>query len=249
MTAFFLFVFYEFSQFGTEVNATNVYTKHTPWLVSDIHDYLTSTKAKIGFDQANFPKIMLDVAGAPAGIRFKVGSADYSNGGVVLGSDEAAMMIREGLIKGVGSELSGFFGAPKVRIAGILEPTGTFLDDTHIMAKDTLDSLTLEENLVIKQTPFWELKIFYLYDDKDIPVQLSGIINPRKSEYAIGNKKYIPAYIGYDEAKMMIEEWLFSKERDTIDGLFGNDVVIAGLPKKTYTILDMMHFVPKAFRK
>lgn len=30
MTAFFLFVFYEFSQFGTEVNATNVYTKHTP---------------------------------------------------------------------------------------------------------------------------------------------------------------------------------------------------------------------------
>lgn len=122
--------------------------------MSDIHDYLTSTRAKIGFDQANFPKIMLDVAGAPAGIRFKVGSADYSNGGVVLGSDEAAMMIREGLIKGVGSELSGFFGAPKVRIAGILEPTGTFLDDTHIMAKDTLDSLTLEENLVIKQTPF-----------------------------------------------------------------------------------------------
>lgn len=48
---------------------------------------------------------------------------------------------------------------------------------------------------------------------------------------------------------MMMEEKLFAKERDTIDGLFGNDIVVLGLPKKTYTTLDMIHFVPKGFRK
>lgn len=46
---------------------------------------------------------------------------------------------------------------------------------------------------------------------------------------------------------MMLEEKLISKKFDTIDGFFGNRVVVAGLPKKTYTLLDMMHFVPKNF--
>ena len=44
---------------------------------------------------------------------------------------------------------------------------------------------------------------------------------------------------------MMIEENLFKKKYDTITNLFGNDIIIAGLPKKTYTTLDMMHFVPR----
>jgi hypothetical protein len=44
---------------------------------------------------------------------------------------------------------------------------------------------------------------------------------------------------------MMVKENLFKKQFDTISDLFGNDVIIAGLPKKTYTSLDMMHFVPK----
>jgi hypothetical protein len=30
-----------------------------------------------------------------------------------------------------------------------------------------------------------------------------------------------------------------------IDDLFGYDVVIVGILKKTYTLLDMMHFIPK----
>jgi hypothetical protein len=43
----------------------------------------------------------------------------------------------------------------------------------------------------------------------------------------------------------MLKENLFKKQFDIISNLFGNDVIIAGLPKKTYTSLDMMHFVPK----
>ena len=156
-------------------------------------------------------------------------------------------MIREGLIKGVGSELPGFFGAPKVRITGILEPTSTFLDDTHIMAAATLDSLTIGRDLYITQTPFGVLKIFYLYDEKNIPKTLSEVINPKKNVYVLDEKQYLPITIGYDEASMMIEENIFGKKLDTIDRFFGKDVVVMGLPKKTYTLFDMMHFVPRAF--
>ena len=57
--------------------------------------------------------------------------------------------------------------------------------------------------------------------------------------------RYNAIYIWYDEAQMMLQENLFKKQFDTISDLFGNDVIIAGVLKKTYTSLDMMHFVSK----
>ncbi|MEI7563050.1 MAG: hypothetical protein WCJ39_05175 [bacterium] len=45
---------------------------------------------------------------------------------------------------------------------------------------------------------------------------------------------------------MMKKEKLFQEINNTIDNLFGNDIIIKGIAKKTYTSLDMMHFVPKA---
>lgn len=46
MTLFFIGVFWEFSQFSG-VTVTQAYTAHSPGLVSDIHDYLSSTRKKI----------------------------------------------------------------------------------------------------------------------------------------------------------------------------------------------------------
>ncbi|MFH0863048.1 MAG: hypothetical protein V1875_08490 [Candidatus Altiarchaeota archaeon] len=54
---------------------------------------------------------------------------------LVLGASEAKMMMDEGLIKGVGDRLDGFFGADAY-VAGILEPTNTSLDMFHYMPKD-----------------------------------------------------------------------------------------------------------------
>lgn len=92
------------------------------------------------------------------------------------------------------------------------------------------------------------MKYFYLYDSANIPALLKTIINPRKENYTLDNKNYTSTYIGYSEAEMMQKEKLFSRVYDTIPSLFGNDIIIAGLPKKTFTALDMMHFVPKSFR-
>lgn len=95
MTVFFVFLFWEFSQFSGTVNGTQSYTIHSPGLVSDIHDYLSRTRIKIGFDGNKFPKIMTDASTLPAELKLKSGTPDYTNNGIVLGYNEANMMIRE----------------------------------------------------------------------------------------------------------------------------------------------------------
>ncbi len=51
------------------------------------------------------------------------------------------------------------------------------------MSRETLDSIKLEENVYITQTPIGGLKIFYLYSESNIPYQFRELINPKKSEY------------------------------------------------------------------
>jgi hypothetical protein len=136
----------------------------------------------------------------------------------------------------------------KVRITWILAPTKTFLDDSHILSKEVLDKLLLKKDILFTQTPYWVIKIFYLFDESNIPSQLSSLINPKRLWYWLDNKEYLPAYVWYTEAQMMIEEKLFSAVNDKLEWFFWNDVLIAWLPKKTETTLDMFHFVPKKFR-
>ena len=45
----------------------------------------------------------------------------------------------------------------------------------------------------------------------------------------------------------MIKENLFKKEGDTINGFFGNDVIISGILSKTNSQLDNYHFVKEGF--
>lgn len=130
-----------------------------------------------------------------------------------------------------------------------MKPTGTFLDDAHILSSANHAKLIFPEDLLVIEAPKEEMKYFYLYDAGNIPVLLKSVINPKKESYTLDGKEYTSAYIGYDEARMMITEKLIRKPLDTIPGLFGNDIIIAGLPKKTFTSLDMMHFVPKEFRE
>ncbi len=105
----------------------------------------------------------------------------------------------------------------------------------------------LPVNLIKTTTPDGMTKLFFLIEgavpkelEKQIP---SEGFNP----VYIGGKKYLPIYIGYDEAQIMIEEKLFNKEGDTISGFFGNDVIVSGVLEKTNTFIDNYHFVKKGF--
>lgn len=256
MVVVFLGVFIEFARFSSQMSGPieaksglAAYVMSSPKVRTIINSTLIDNPSKIAFAD-NFPKLFLSVNQLPQGIKLSEGTADLSQeGDVIIGSAEASMMIEEGLIKGVGSEIPNFFGLPKLKVVGILAPTGTILDEYHLFSPTSFDLLTkANSDILVSQTPLEDLKVFYLYDENNIPEALSSLINPAKTSYTIDDTTYLSTIVGYDEAKMMMDEKIFSKKFDTLKNFFGNNVIITGLPKKTLTSLDMMHFVPKAFK-
>lgn len=257
MVIFFLTIFIKFAQFSTQMGGIEAqaksglaaYIQQSPATRTIINRVLVDNTSKIAFAE-NFPKLFVGIDKFPESIKLEEGSGDLSGqGNVVLGAKEAAMMKEEGLIKGINSEIPDFFGLTKLKVVGILAPTGTILDEYHIFSKANLADLTKAgDDLLVTETPVEDLKMFYLYDNNNVPEALSSLINPAKTSYSIDGVTYLSTVIGYDEARMMIEEKIFQKKFDTIKGLFGNNVIITGLPKKTLTSLDMMHFVPKIFK-
>jgi Cu+-exporting ATPase len=257
MVAVFMGVFFEFARFSSQMGGMSsefksglaAYVQQNPSAKTDINHTLVGNPSKIAF-AGNVPKMFLGIDKLPDSIKVADGSNGLSGeGSVILGSKEAAMMKEEGLIKGIGSKIPNFFGLPELKVVGILAPTGTVLDEYHIFSNQNLNNLQANEDLLVVETPLEDLKLFYLYDGNNIPPQLSSVINPKKANYTLDEINYLSMAIGYDEAKMMMEEKLINKKFDTIKGLFGNNLIITGLPKKTLTGLDMMHFVPKEFKE
>lgn len=128
-------------------------------------------------------------------------------------------------------------------------PSKTLLDEVHIINNQWFDNLSINDSLQIIESPEKQLKLFYTYTSENIPSKLKYIIDIEKPTYEIEWKKYTSLYIWYDEAQMMKNENLFKIELDTITWLFWNNAIIAWITKKTYTTLDMMHFVPRDFWK
>jgi|GEM_PF-1560175 len=162
---------------------------------------------------------------------------------MIIGYAEAAMMKRERLFAKVGDSLTNFFGLEKVTIVGILGPTKTFLDEVHIMNRKGFDALDIDDSLIVQETPFDSSEFYFSYDQNNIPLKLQNIINPKKPSYTIDDKTYSAIYLGYDVAQEMKGKKEFSKLFDIVQE-DGTEFIIAGLPKKTFTLLDMMHFIP-----
>jgi len=109
------------------------------------------------------------------------------------------------------------------------------------------NKLQVVSNLVKVNATDGTVKQFYVLNS--IPKELAGKIpadgfNP----VYIGGKKYVPIYIGYDEAQTMEKENLFTKAGDTMTNFFGNDVIVSGILPKTNTTFDNYHFVKQGFQ-
>jgi Cu+-exporting ATPase len=255
MVTIFLVVFVEFARFSSQMGGMEksgvlaAYVASTPSIQTEINRHIIDHPAKIGF-LGTSPKLFMGAPNLPSSLKYSEGKADFTTeGNVVIGAIEAAMMKEEGLIDGVGSEIKDFFGLPKIKVVGILEQTGTAIDEYHIFNPDSFAKLTAKSDIFADETGMGELKLFYTYDADNIPSQLKSVIDPLRSSYTMDGMKFLPVTIGYDEAAMMKSEKLISKRLDTLKGFFGNDVVIVGLPKRTLTSLDMMHFVPREFKE
>lgn len=145
MTALFLFIFFEFTQFSNTKNLV-VTTTYDPQI-------LLTTPVKVGYTPQNIPKL------------FAVNDT-LPEASVILGYEEAKMMKAEGLFGEVGDSLTNFFGLPTVKIIGILKPTNTPLDEFHFFDSASFSALTAQNNLFIKQTPDNFIKLFVVSDSQ-----------------------------------------------------------------------------------
>lgn len=188
---------------------------------------------------------------AMAMLETSAGNPIPERGSMVVGSDEAAMMIEEKLFERPGDKLAGFFGVD-TDIEGVLAPTGTFVDMAHFLGPEQFATIAAEQNAFVKLSPEGAPKLFYtLGVGETFPVPLAfaeGKFDDYETHDLVGTT-YVPVIVGAKEAQMMIEEKLFQKPGDTIKGFFGNDIVIVGVLEETGTPLDMMHITPLTARE
>lgn len=164
---------------------------------------------------------------------------------MVLGAAEAAMMREESLFKDIGDQLNGFFGIDTA-IGGVLKARGDLADDAHFLTEGQFNAIQGDEGrIAVKAEPDGSPKFFYRYEVTDALPKLTlaegDIANYKTTE--LDGKTYYPVILGAKEAAMMRENNLFQKTGDTIDNLFGKDVIIVGTLNETGSALDMMHLV------
>ncbi len=162
---------------------------------------------------------------------------------MVLGSSEAEMMLKEGLIEKPGDVINDFFGVPQMEVAGILEPTGTVIDNFHLVDSATFARLDTFANLKVVEAD-GTLKFFYLVESGNVPEVFQGIFDSGDlNRVFVSGDLYEPVLLGAAEAAMMREEGLFEKAGDLIDDFFGNRVIVAGILPETGTMLDSFHYM------
>lgn len=244
MVVVFTFGFFEFAKLSSGMENQGMKIVVSAQAASNINSFIAGGETKINFAEGN-PKLFLGVDSFPSVVKVSEGTLILGSDEMVIGYDEAMMMKQENLIKGPGDSLINFFGLPGVKIVGILEKTGTLLDNYHFVNQATLAKMNnfaqvryVAEGEIIKS--------FYFSTIGNIPEKLKNNIQGFEP-VSLGAKKYLPIYIGSSEAKMMIEKKLITRVGDTIDNLFGNDVIVAGIISETKTVLDMMHFVGPDF--
>lgn len=118
-----------------------------------------------------------------------------------------------------------------------------FAKFSSTMASET----TNNKNVITTKTADGMEKQFYLVNSESSKEVNVSFPEDGFNYVYLGGKKYQPVYIGFNEAQLMIKENLFKKEGDTINGFFGNDVIISGILKKSNSELDNYHFVKEGF--
>jgi len=102
-----------------------------------------------------------------------------------------------------------------------------------------------EDKIYIKINSEGMQKLFYYSPvNEPINVPLSEGSIEEYQIHSIGGQKYYPLIVGYEEAKIMRQEGLFSNIGDPIKNFFGKNVVIVGVMQRTNKATDMIYLIP-----
>ena len=207
--------------------------------------FYTSAQYKAGIaPDGNLKVFVLASNNALAKLKAAEGDSIPEENSMVIGASEAAMMRGESLFSKPGDELRGFFGI-STKIQGILGKTGEPLDMFHFLSKSQFDKIN-GSNLLFVLAEDDGPGLFFVYNENSPPPLKLKIAEGSMGNFkarVIDGKRLCPIALGADEAAAMRSEKKFAKPGDKINGLFGNDVVVAAILEKTNTPLDMMHVV------
>lgn len=247
MMILFTALFIQFARFSSNMaTAEGMKTQVSAETVKTASSILTTGAVKINFANGE-PKLFVEADNEEIKTLKAEGVNTPGKDEMIVGYEEAMMMKKEKLITKAGDTIANFFGVQNMKVAGILEPTGTNLDYFHIVNAETLNALNNSANIQAVSAPDGSTKLFY-YINNNIPEKINDEINNDGiNPINIAGKTYYPVVIGAEEAKMMQSENLFEKEGDTISPFFGNNIIVADVLPETETLLDRMHFVKEGF--
>lgn len=213
---------------------------------SDAGSVFEGARFKAAFSDGGMEVYVLAKNNALAKLRAAEGKPIPEPGTIVIGSQDAAMMKKEKEFSAIGDPLEEL--GVNMTVGGVLEKTGTFVDEVHFLSERQFELLNATEGrMFVKFTAEGAPKIFYrLAPGSGLPANLS--LAEGSMDYyevhKIAGREYYPVIIGSSEAKMMREEKLFSKPGDRLEGFFGQDVIVAGVLNASGTPADMVHFIP-----
>jgi len=149
MVILFTGIFFQFARFssGMEAEAKMEPPAKTAEAMNDeirtrATGLLSAGETKLNF-AGSAPKLFLGLDYFdPEAAKLKEGTPRLADNEIIIGAAEAAMMREEKLFQEPGDTLKNFFGLPEVKIAAILEPTGTPLDNYHLMNRATFFRLS-----------------------------------------------------------------------------------------------------------
>ncbi|MEK7161124.1 MAG: heavy metal translocating P-type ATPase, partial [Patescibacteria group bacterium] len=211
MVIFFSLVFFEFAKFSSRmaepVTAMAVQTA-SPEVVSKAQQLVAASVIKINYAETN-PKFFVISSSGVIDLPIQAGQNRLGKDEMIVGASEAEMMLKEKLFEKPGDTLTNFFGVSRMKIVGILKPTGTFLDNVHIIKGETQVASVAEGFAKISGA---ELKLFYVISATNIPSAfIDSIGSNALLPVTLGSKKYLPVFVGKAEAGVMKQEKMFAK--------------------------------------
>ena len=186
------------------------------------------------------PVFTIGIEVLPEAVVVEEGDAGLVRRGMLLGSNIAAAMREEGLPSAPGDVLE-WPGAGPLFITGVLAPTGTVLDDLHVVMSEMLPTVAGTPDLAFWPGPDASAVPLYLATSTNLPPVLQGAF---QSEMLPGPDGW-SSMVGF-HAAARLRAADASLRPGTPFAVSGLRLVAGAIPGSTRTVFDWFVMVPRS---